>query len=303
MTRGQRTTRISAYMLASALTLACVSPLESEQSVDDTVATLSGENTAGANLSATNLGTSNLAGSNLAGANLGGTNLAGNNLGGNNLAGTNLGGNNLAGTNLAGSNLAGSNLAGSNLAGSNLAGSNLAGSNLAGSNLAGSNLAGNNLAGSNLAGSNLAGSNTGRNIHNLGSANGMLWSAEDLWTPKTAQCIVMGIGSTAFSKLLNQQTASSTISVALGKLSWGFSSSSGGTRVLDAWEAIVWGDTTYCSFLITAPRASSWAGVAGFIKASSAGRPRPRRRWTSAASRPARPTIRRSRPPSAPTPG
>jgi hypothetical protein len=222
----------------------------------------------GENLGGSNLGGSNLAGWNLAGSNLAGPNLGGTNLGASNLSGSNLGGNNLAGWNLGGTNLAGWNLAGSNLAGWNLAGWNLAGSNLGGSNVAGTNLGGNNLAGWNLAGWNLAGSNTGRNIHSLsGSINGMLYSAEDMWLPKTGQCIVMGIGSTAFPKLLGQQTANTKISVALGKLPWGISNSSGGARALDAWEAVVWGDKTYCVFVMVAPPETSWSGVAGFIKA------------------------------------
>jgi uncharacterized protein YjbI with pentapeptide repeats len=189
-------------------------------------------------------------------------------LAGANLAGTNLGGNNLAGSNLAGSNLAGSNLAGNNLAGANLAGSNLAGSNLAGSNLAGTNLAGNNLAGTNLAGSNLAGSNSGANIHNLsGSTTGMLYSREDTWAPATGRCIVSGIGSTAFAKLLAQQSANAKISVALGKLPWGFATATGGPQTLSAWEATVWGDKTYCTFVLATPPTTAWSGVAGFIKA------------------------------------
>ena len=104
---------------------------------------------------------------------------------------------------------------GVNLGGANLGGINLGGSNLGGSNLGGINLAGNNLVGTNLGGANLGGVNSGRNIHNLtGSINGMLYSAEDMWTPKTAQCIVMGLGSTAFAKLLGQQSAGAKISVA-----------------------------------------------------------------------------------------
>ena len=228
---------------------------------------LAGANLAGANLAGNNLAGSNLAGANLAGANLGGANLAGNNLAGNNLAGTNLAGNNLAGSNLAGSNLAGANLAGANLAGANLAGNNLAGSNLAGSNVAGTNLAGNNLAGTNLAGANLAGANSGYNIHGLtGSLNGMLYSGEDVWASTTQRCVVMGIGSSAFSKLLGQQSANATMNVALGKLPWGFTATSGGSIGLRAWEAIVWGDNTYCSFVLVAPPSATWAGVAGFIK-------------------------------------
>jgi hypothetical protein len=244
---------------------ACMAPPE-----DDTQALsseLTGANEAGFNLAGANLAGANLAGANLAGANLGGANLAGNNLAGSNLAGTNLGGNNLAGSNLAGSNLAGANLAGANLAGANLAGTNLAGSNLAGSNLAGTNLAGNNLAGTNLAGSNLAGSNTGFNLHNLTASNGMLYSGEDVWLPKTARCVVMGMGSTAFPKLLGQQSTNAKISVALGKLPWGFSSVANGPVTLGAWEATVWGDKTYCVFLLAVPPAANWAGVAGFIKA------------------------------------
>jgi uncharacterized protein YjbI with pentapeptide repeats len=253
------------------------------QPVEKHTAALSGENLAGANLAGANLAGNNLAGNNLAGSNLAGTNLAGANMGGtnlagsnlagsnlagNNLAGTNLAGNNLAGSNLAGSNLAGSNLAGSNLAGSNLAGSNLAGSNLAGSNLAGANLAGNNLAGTNLAGSNLAGANSGMNIHGVtGTVGGMLYSGEDVWGTMEERCVVMGIGSTAFAKLLGQQTANSTINVALGKLPWGFAPAAGTPATLKAWEAVVWGDRTYCSFVLVAPNDATWNGVAGFIKA------------------------------------
>jgi hypothetical protein len=247
--------------------IACLAPPEDGEVTEGLSSALSGANEAGYNLSGANLAGANLAGANLAGANLGGANLAGNNLAGNNLAGTNLGGNNLAGSNLAGSNLAGANLAGSNLAGANLAGSNLAGSNLAGSNLAGTNLAGNNLAGTNLAGANLAGANTGFNLHNLTSVTGMLYSGEDRWSPKTAQCVVMGMGSTAFPKLLGQQSANAKISVALGKLPWGFSATAGGPVTLRAWEATVWGDKTYCVFLLAAPPEVTWAGVAGFMKA------------------------------------
>ena len=237
--------------------------------VEGEYAALQGSNLSGTNLAGTNLAGSNLSGTNLAGANMGGTNLWGTNLAGSNLGGTNLGGNNLGGTNLAGSNLSGANLAGSNLGGANLAGSNLAGSNLAGANLSAAPTWGaTTWRARTWRVRNLAGSNTGRNIHNLtGSINGMLYSAEDMWTPKTGQCIVMGIGSTAFPKLLGQQTANTKISVALGKLPWGFANSSGGAIALRAWEAMVWGDNTYCVFVMAAPRAANWAGVAGFIKA------------------------------------
>src|SRR6185295_13178650 len=90
---------------------------------------------------------------------------------------------------------------------------------------------------------------------------------EDVWTPKAGQCVVMGIGSTAFAKLLGQQSANARISVALGKLPWGFASSSGGSLALRAWEAIVWGDRTYCVFVLVSPTDTTWPGMAGFIKA------------------------------------
>jgi hypothetical protein len=227
-----------------------------------------GSNQSGANLGGNNLGGNNLGGNNLGGANLGGNNLGGNNLGGNNLGGTNLGGNNLGGNNLAGTNLGGNNLGGNNLGGNNLGGKNLAGSNLGGSNVAGTNLGGNNLGATNLAAANLSGATTASNIHNLsGAVTGMLYSGEDLWLPKSGQCIVMGIGSTAFPKLLGQQSSTARISVALGKLPWGFAASAGGPIALQAWEAVVWGDRTYCVFVMAAPPATTWPGVAGFIKA------------------------------------
>jgi hypothetical protein len=130
-------------------------------------------------------------------------------------------------------------------------------------------VAGNNLGGTNLGGTNLGGTNSGRNIHNLasGSASGLLYSAEDMWTPKTGQCVVLGIGSTAFARLLGQQSSNARISVALGKLPWGFASTAGGAIALRAWEAVVWGDKTYCVFVLAAPPSATWPGIAGFIKA------------------------------------
>ena len=95
----------------------------------------------------------------------------------------------------------------------------------------------------------------------------MLYSGEDVWSTKPARCVVSGIGSTAFAKLLGQQTASAKISVALGRLPWGFATTSGGAVTLSAWEAIVWGDTTYCSFVLASEPSVNWLGVAGFIKA------------------------------------
>ena len=278
---SRRTSYTSLVSLALALAAGCA-PLDDDDpaftddltpanagTVEESEGALSGNNLGGVNLGGVNLGGSNLGGSNLGGVNLGGNNLGGNNLGGVNLGGTNLGGNNLGGNNLGATNLGGVNLGGVNLGGVNLGGVNLGGSNLGGSNVAGTNLGGNNLGGVNLGGVNLGGVNTGRNIHNLSgsAANGMLYSAEDAWTPRTASCVVMGLGSTAFAKLLGQQSTGAKISVALGKLPWGFASSAGGAVTLRAWEAVVWGDKTYCVFVMAAPNDATWPGVAGFVKA------------------------------------
>ena len=168
---------------------------------------------------------------------------------------------------LGGANLGGNNLAGVNLAGNNLSGTNLAGTNLAGTNLAGTNLSGTNLGGTNLAGANLATAGTGSDIHRLGlTGTSLLYSREDLVQPKTSQNIVLGFGSTAFPRLLGQQSTNARISVALGKLPWGFSDVDGGPSTLDAWEAVVWGDKSYCTFILVAPPGTAWSGVAGFIK-------------------------------------
>jgi uncharacterized protein YjbI with pentapeptide repeats len=236
--------------------------------VEVNTAAVRGLNLSGLNLSAMNLSAMNLSAMNLSGMNMGGTNLSGMNLSGMNFGGTNFGGNNLGALNMAASNLSGMNLSGMNLSGMNLSGMNLGASNLSGMNMGASNLSGMNLSGMNLSGMNLAGADSGRNIHGLGgSMTGMLYSGEDLVSPKDDQCIVMGIGSTAFARLIAQQSANARLSVALGRLPWGFAASPGGPTTLDAWEAVVWGDQTYCTFVISAPPDSSWTGVAGFIKA------------------------------------
>ena len=193
---------------------------------------------------------------------MGGTNLAGMNLAGMNLSGTNLGGNNLAGMNMAATNLAGMNLAGMNLAGMNLAGMNLGASNLSGSNVAGTNLAGMNLAGMNLAGMNLAGPNTGYNLHNLAQpSTACSTAARTSGCPRPTSASSSGLGSTAFPKLLAQQTH--------GRPHLGGRSAScpgasppppAGPITLDAWEAFVWGDKSYASFVLVAPPGSSWVG-------------------------------------------
>jgi hypothetical protein len=53
----------------------------------------------------------------------------------------------------------------------------------------------------------------------------------------------------------------------VGKLPWGFANTSNGPTALDAWEAVVWGDKTYCVFVLATPVGTNWTSVAGFIKA------------------------------------
>ncbi len=229
---------------------------------------LGGANVAGANVGGANVAGSNVGGANIAGANLGGSNLGGANVGGNNLGGTNLAGSNLGGSNVAGSNLGGANVSGANVSGSNIAGNNLAGSNLSGSNVSGSNVSGANVSGNNLAGSNLSGSNFAANIHNLPSVTGMLQSGEDLYFKSGQQsaCVVLGIGSTAFARLVEQNTGS-TMNAAVKRLDWGFTNTAGGPITLKAWEVLVWGSDKYCSFVIAAPTDATYVGVGGFVKA------------------------------------
>lgn len=235
-----------------------------------------------------------LNGDNEAGENLGAVNLAGLNLGANNLAGVNLGGTNLAATNLAGTNLAATNLAGTNLGGNNLAGTNLAATNLAAANLAGTNLGANNLAGTNLAsvglGSTLTGAYSGRGcpvtgtyrltaaafttgnagvtIHaaTAGVATGLLASGEDTFD-RTKACIVAGLGSTAFSRLVSENAAGKTMYAAIRKLPWGLTDVAGGAKLVDSWEILVWGATSYTDFVVTAPFTTTFEGMQGFLKA------------------------------------
>jgi hypothetical protein len=61
--------------------------------------------------------------------------------------------------------------------------------------------------------------------------------------------------------------ASSKMYTAIKKTTWGVAATSGGPTVLDAWEALVWGSKTYCSFVMFAPPGATFAGVAGFMKA------------------------------------
>jgi hypothetical protein len=190
------------------------------------------------------------------------------------LEGTNVGGMNVGGMNVGGMNVGGMNVGGMNVGGMNVGGMNVGGMNVGGMNVGGTSS--NSVAGTNLSASNLAGGNSGFNIHDIAiptPSNQMLYSAEDLWSPANApgpnggRCIAWGIGSTEFSTLLGQQSPNARMSVALGKLPWGFADTAGGPIKFDAWEAVVWGDRTYCTFVVVAPPSTSWTGMAGFIKA------------------------------------
>ncbi len=261
------TTRLLGVLL---LAVGCAPPeaglLDVSDAVGEAEQEIAGTNVGGTNLGGANVSGNNVAGTNLGGANLGGTNVSGNNVAGNNLGGTNLGGNNVAGNNVAGTNVGGTNVAGTNVGGTNVAGTNVAGSNLGGSNVAGTNVGGTNVSGTNLAAATLATANIGVNIHALGTApNKMLFSGEDVFTPRTSSCVVLGIGSTAFAKML-AANPSGTMYTAIKKLPWGFSQTSGGPVTLAVWEALVWGSSKYCVFLITAPTNTSYTGVAGYVK-------------------------------------
>ncbi len=262
------------YACVATLTVGCTSELESFEgeapSTPETFSTSSaavnGNNVAGSNLGGSNLSGSNVNGANIGGANLGGTNVNGANVAGANVGGTNLGGNNVGGNNIAGTNVGGTNLGGTNVGGTNVSGNNVAGSNLGGSNVAGANISGTNVSGTNLATATLATANVGKNIHNLAAANKLLESGEDLWTSRTSACVVLGVGSTAFAKIV-AANPSGNMYAAIKKLPWGFTASSGGAVTLQAWEAVVWGSSKYCVFLVMAPPDATFTGVAGYLKA------------------------------------
>src|SRR5258705_10274801 len=98
---------------------------------------------------------------------------------------------------------------------------------------------GNDLAGTSLADAALGTANAGRNIHGAAS-DGLLRSGEDRAMPSGGRCVVAGIGSTAFAKLL-AQNGGPTFQAAIGKLPWGFAAQGGGAMALQAWEVSVWG--------------------------------------------------------------
>ncbi len=101
----------------------------------------------------------------------------------------------------------------------------------------------------------------------------LLRSGEDIFhadlkaTPSAdSSCAVMGIGSTAFTRLVNANAGANMYAL-LEKLPWGFASVSGGAQQLEAWEAVVWGSNTYCVFVVPAPVGTTYEGVRGFLKA------------------------------------
>ncbi len=100
----------------------------------------------------------------------------------------------------------------------------------------------------------------------------LLLSGEDLFhvdqkaSASNSSCVVMGLGSTAFSRLVTANTGYNLYAL-VGKLPWGFSKTTGGEIELAAWEVIVWGTNTYCTFVVPAPVGATYEGVGGFVKA------------------------------------
>lgn len=253
---------------------------EGEYSQGEVESALSGDNEAGQNLAGVNLAAANLAANNLAGNNLAAANLGGTNLAANNLAANNLAANNLAGTNLAGNNLAANNLAATNLAATNLAGNSLAGVSLAGTTLGQSTLNGSTDGGTATLHGGLRSNTvnlpisavtfgpdagTALNIHRMASVGGLLSSGEDVYGQRGKACVVLGVGSVAFSRLV-ADNGSGPMFGALKKQPWGFTDSTGKVTI-DAWELVVWGPSRYCVFVIAVPPAASFDGVRGFVKA------------------------------------
>jgi hypothetical protein len=160
-------------------------------------------------------------------------------------------------------------LIGNNISGNNISGNNISGNNISGNNISGNNISGNNISGNNLSAGNATWSNLdGLKVRNPGSSSGrdLLYSGRDR-LPAADRCVVMGIGSTTFAQFLGQQSPTTTLQVAIGKLPWGFASRANGPIESSAWEVIAQGDRTGCSFVLSTPRETSWSGVAGFMKA------------------------------------
>lgn len=102
--------------------------------------------------------------------------------------------------------------------------------------------------------------------------NQMLRSGEDIFHVDNKNrsvdnsCVVMGLGSTAFTRLVTANTGANMYGV-LAKLPWGFKADAQGPMTLEAWEILVWGSNTYCTFIVPAPVGTTYEGVRGFVKA------------------------------------
>ena len=196
--------------------------------------------------------------------NLAGVSLSGASLARTDLASPNLGGTHFAGADCDAVHLAGKTLAGKTLDGTSLATTYVGATALGGSNIAGGHLMGNDLAGTNLGESTLGTANAAQNIHGIVPADGLLHSGEDRVFPSSGRCVVVGLGSTAFPKLL-AQNAGTTFHAAIGKLPWGFAATRGGAMALQAWEVPVWGSNTYCVFVVASPMNATWMSVHDFV--------------------------------------
>ena len=196
--------------------------------------------------------------------NLAGVSLSGASLARTDLASPNLGGTHFAGADRDAVHLAGKTLAGKTLDGTSLATTYVGATALGGSNIAGGHLMGNDLAGTNLGESTLGTANAAQNIHGIVPADGLLHSGEDRVFPSSGRCVVVGLGSTAFPKLL-AQNAGTTFHAAIGKLPWGFAATRGGAMALQAWEVPVWGSNTYCVFVVASPMNATWMSVHDFV--------------------------------------
>ena len=276
-----------ASAVAFIVAIGCQSP-EALDQPDSVTAELKGNNVGGHNVGGHNVGGHNVGGHNVGGHNVGGHNVGGHNVGGHNVGGHNVGGHNVGGHNVGGHNVGGHNVGGHNVGGTrhNVGGHNVGGHNVGGHNVGGHNVGGHNIAGANLSGRNLIGESvSGRQLDwaaveapNVTRSSGsdtlrvsgpvskLLHSGEDV-LPRSARCIVMGVGTTEFARLLAQQSANSQLRTTIGKLPWGFSDRAGGPIELNAWEAVVRGDKTHCSFVLATPTDVTWTGVAGFMKA------------------------------------
>ena len=229
----------------------------------------------------------------LQGDNLAATNLGGPNLAATNLAATNLGGpeprrpepgrpepgvartwadrtsgattwarNNLAATNLGGDEPAGTNLASTNLAGTNLAATNL------GSNLSGTNLAGTTWRATTWASTNLGGHQPGRHQHRPEhpQPGRRIHQRHALQRRGHVDAQDRPVrGAWASARPPSPSCWASRPPTPRSRSRWascpGASPASrGGPITLQAWEAVVWGDKTYCVFVLAAPAGGDLAG-------------------------------------------